>query len=290
MLDDRAIFAVLAEAGSFAGAARQLGVARSTVMRRLDALESELGLRLVQRAGRRLVLTEAGRGYAEALRGVLRELERVENELRSEEATPSGKLRVWLPILGTSAALAPAVASFMDAHPAVVVHLELGRDVRHLELGAFDLALQFGFRINTELAARTLMRDRMILVASSAYVREHGLPRSVDALRHHRAVHARDVEGKLIHWRDPSGARVPMPPASVEVNSVGFAFQLARAGAGVVWAPSLLAAPGLESGELVHLCPECWTEEPVNFVYLPDPTVTTRAFLDHMVAWFRERG
>lgn len=288
MTDDRVIFAKLAEAGSFAAAARQLGLARSTVMRRLDALEAELELRLVQRAGRNIILTEIGRRYAEALRPVLRKLGNIEQELRSDASSVAGDLRVWAPILGTSTYLAPALGAFARAYPAIVVRVDFGRDTRKLELGEFDIALQIGLRHNSELNARTVMRDRLILVASREYLEERGHPRSLDDLAGHRAIYIRDVEGKLLAWRRSDGTRVEMPPASIEVNAFGFGFQLARSGAGIVCTPSLLAADKLAEGELVHVLPELWAEEPMNFVYLPDPSPAARAFLEFMSSWFAD--
>lgn len=289
MLDDRSLFVALADAGSFARTARQLGVARSTVMRRIDALEAELGLTLVQRVSRKTVLTEAGQRYADALRPLLRELHRVEQWVLGEAKEIMGPVRFWLPNIGTSAFLAPAIARFQKTFPAVIVHVEFGRDVRHLEPGAFDVALQIGFRVNPSLLAKTMYRDKMILVASRSYIEANGAPGSVDDLASFHAIHQRDVEGKLLPWRWPDGSRAPIAPPCLFVNSVGFAFDLAKEGIGIVRIPSLLGREELRRGELVQVLPELWTEEPVNLVYLPEPTPATQAFLQFIWDWSDEQ-
>jgi len=81
-MGDALVFVTLAEVGSFSGVARRLGVSRSTVMRRVDAVEERLGVTLVQRAGRRVALTEAGRRYASGVVPVLRRMARLEQEVR----------------------------------------------------------------------------------------------------------------------------------------------------------------------------------------------------------------
>lgn len=287
MFDERRLFVTLAEAGSFARAARQLGVSRSTVMRRLDALEEELGVTLVQRASRRLALTEAGLRYAAELRPVLHQLTRVEQELRQEAGQLSGSLRLWLPLLGTGAFISHGVAAFREAHPGVLVRMELGRDIRALRVGDFDVALQVGLRLNPGLQARTMYQERMIIVASPGYLARFGRPEALDALSAHRAVHQHDLEGRLVPWRLPDGARAPMPPPAVVVNAVGVAFELALEGAGLTRVPRALAAPALADGRLEQVLPEVCTQDPVSFVFPPDPTPVTRAFVAFMTALWR---
>lgn len=285
MLDSRVIFLSVVDTGSFASASRQLGVARSTIMRRVDELEARLGVTLIQRVGNQIVLTVQGRRYAEALRPLLSALHRVEQGMVEQE--PSGALRVWLPILGTGEELAPAMAAFQKQHPKIIVHLEMGRDVRQLRLGAFDVALQLGFRQNQAFHARTLFRERMILVAHRDYIEQRGMPQSIEeAAKEHVAIYEQDVEGRLVHWREPGGEKIQMPRAGVYVNSVGFAFCLACEGIGIVRVPRMLAAQKLACGELLHVLPSVWTEEHVNLLFLPNPTPIIRVFVDFIAEWF----
>ena len=281
--DDRRLFVELADSGSYAATARRLGLARSTVMRRVDALESELGVTLVHRAGRSLALTEAGRRLADGLRGVFRALDRVEEDVRSSVGEAAGTLRLWLPIMGTSAGIVEALAVFARAHPQIHVRLELGRDPRVRKVGEFDVMLQMGHRQNPDLHARTLFRDRLILVASEAYLAERGVPEDVEALAEHVAIEQRDGSGRVVPWRWPDGTRVRMPPASVSTHAAGYVHEFALHGVGIGRVPHSLAFPALREGRLRHVLPEVVVEEPISMVYLPDPSPTTRAFLDFMV-------
>lgn len=286
-MDDQSLFLAVSEQGSFAGAARALGVSRSTVLRRVDALEQRLGLVLIQRAGRQIALTEVGARYARSLRPLLSELSRVEEELRQQGETLSGTLRLWLPVLGTSAHIAAALARFREQQPGVRLEIELAEQAS-LRVGDFDLALQVGLRRNLSFRARTLYRERLILVASPRYLESAGEV-TLERLSSHHSVRMRDSRGRLDPWRQPDGARVKAPPAVASVNAVGFAHQLAILGQGIARVPRTLAAPQLESGALVQVLPQVWVEEPVNLVFPGTPGPIAQAFLDHASAWFAGR-
>jgi DNA-binding transcriptional LysR family regulator len=282
-VDDRAVFVAVADAGSFAGAARQLGVARSTVLRRVAALEEELALVLVHRAGPRIALSEAGRRYAEQLRPLLRELHRVEEEVRQQGAQLTGSLRLWLPVLGTTVGVAAALAEFRAAHPGVRLVVEVGEAASH-SVGDFDIALQVGLRRNPSFRAKTLYTERLLIVAAPAYLERRGLPR-LGELAHHEAIVLRDAEGRVPPWRLPDGTPVSPPPAALAVNAVGFAHHLAVLGQGLARVPRTLASPELASGRLVQVLPEVWVEEPVSFLFPGKPGPVARAFLDVAGAW-----
>lgn len=280
-MDDRRLFLAVAEHGSFAAAARQLAVSRSTVLRRVDTLEQRLGLVLLHRAGRQIALTDAGQRYAQALRPLMTALTRVEEDLRHQEGSLQGKLRLWLPVLGTTAVIAPLMAQFRQAHPAVELEIELA-EAASLRVGDFDLALQVGLRRNAAFRARVLYRERLILVASPQYLDSAGEV-TLARLGEHRSIRMRDVRGRLEPWRAPDGTRVPAAPAVVSVNAVGFAHQLALLGQGIARLPRTLAAPQLRSGALVQVLPELWVEEPVSLVFPGTPGPLAAAFVEHAV-------
>jgi len=286
-MDDRAILVAVADAGTFAGAARRLGLSRSTVLRRVDALEARLDRVFVQRAGRQIALSEAGLRYVEQVRPLLRELDRVDDELRQRDEALTGTLRVWLPVLGTSTGVAGALADFRRAHPGVRLEIELA-DNATLSVGAFDVALQVGLRRNPSFRARTLYRERLVLVASPDYIAARGVP-TLETLAEHDAVLTVDADGRGRTWRFPDGARVTPPPAAITVNAVGFAHELALAGQGIARIPRTLATPDIARGVLVQVLDDLWVEEPVSFVFPGTPGPVARVFLDETAAWFRER-
>lgn len=287
-MDERALFLAVADAGSFAGAARQLGVSRSTVLRRVGALEARLGVVLLQRAGRQIALTEAGQRLADEARPLLRALDRVEQELRQRGETLTGTLRLWLPVLGTTAVIAAALSAFREAHPQVRLEVELA-DSAALKVGDFDIALQVGLRRNPSFRARTMYRERLILVASPGYVARHGAP-AVGDLERHQAILMRDARGRTLPWRHPDGTRLAPPPAVVTVNAVGFAHQLAVLGQGIARVPRALAAPDLAAGRLEQVLPAVWVEEPVSFIFPGELGPVARVFLERATAWFAEQA
>lgn len=287
-MTDFDIFVTLADTGSFARTARMLDIPRSTVMRRVEALQAARGVQLVQRANRQVVLTAAGHQYATALRPLVRALHNVHADLLEHTGAPRGPLRVWLPFLGMSELFAAVFADFRAAYPEIQLVVELGRDVRRLELGSFDVALQAGTRLNRGLMAKNLMRERLVLVTTPGYAAANGLPETPADLMRHDVVQERTVEGKNIAWRTPDGERVPLPRPVMFANSPGLMYQLALQGVGIVRVAQTFAQRYFQSGGLVPVLPDhVWVEEHVNLIYMPEPSLKVRAFLDHMTANFR---
>lgn len=288
-MDARRIFVELAEAGSYAAAARTLGVARTTVMRKVSTLEAEVGVDLVQVAGSALVLTQAGHHLAREWRSLLRAQERLEQEVRATAGRVAGTLRVRLPVMGTGVGIVPAIAAFSRAHPEVEVLVQQGWDPHALQPGEFDVALRIGHDVDPEFRSRKLFDVRMILVASPDYVDAWGHPGSVDDFPRHRSIQEWDVQGRLVPWRTPDGRPVRPPPVAVRAHGVGHVVGFALGGAGIARVPDAIATIALEAGTLLHVVPEVQTAASVSLVYMPDPTTTTRAFLDFMSARMKKR-
>ncbi|MFN3199515.1 MAG: LysR family transcriptional regulator [Bradymonadia bacterium] len=279
MIDDQRLFVAFAEAGSLARTARLLDVSRSTVMRRLDALEARLGIALVHRAGKRLALTEAGHRYAQGLTPVLEALDRVEQELHETSGRLVGRLRLALPFLGASRFLTPSLAAFHRTYPDVVLDVEFARDVRRLEVGTFDVAMQYGTRLNPDLRGQPLYGEQLILCASANYLNARGIPESAEDLDAHSVIMLRDLEGRVAPWRWPDGRRVQTPPPVAVTNSVVAAFELMLEGVGIARLPRLQAVGVLDSGRAAQVMPTLVNAAPVLFVYPPNPNPVTRAFL-----------
>lgn len=287
-IDDRRLFIELVDQGSYAATARKLGLARSTVMRRIDALETQLGVPLVHRAGRALVMTEAGIRLADGLRDVFRTLDRVEEDVRSANGQAAGTVRVWLPMLGTSFLIVAALARFASQHPQIQLRVDLGRDGRSPRMGDFDVMLQMGHRRNPDLHTRTLYRDRLVLAATPAYLEQWGVPEGVADLPRHRAVEQRDGSGRVVPWRLPDGTRVRMPRAAVSTHAMGYVCKFTQHGLGIGRVPLSMTHEALRDGRLVQVLPELTVDEPISLVFLPAPSPTTRAFLDFMGQWATE--
>ncbi len=288
-MDDRRLLLHVAAVGSYQAAARDLRVARTTIMRRVEALESELGLKLVARAGRGIALTEPGHQLVEGLRALYARQDKLEASLRGARDDANGTIKLCGPELGTGYGIVDVVAAFVEAFPGVRVEVQLGLDLRKLRPGEFDVAIQLGHRINPELKARVLFRERMILVASPRYLERAGEPSAIGDLAGHRAVEERDAQGRVVPWRARDGSRLTMPRSRVSANGAGVVIGLALEGAGIARVPRSLAGEAIRDERLRHVLPEVWSEDPLSLVYLPGPSAATRAFLDFMGAWDHQR-
>lgn len=175
--DDLALFAQVVDAGSFTAAATRLGCPKSTVSRRLSALEARLGERLLQRTTRRLSLTELGTAVLEHARQVVAETDSVLALAQSRQARPSGLLRVSMPADIALLALHQALADFVQAHPAITLELDLSPRKVDLLAENYDLALRMGpLPDDASLSARRLASFTGGLYASPGWVQAHGLP------------------------------------------------------------------------------------------------------------------
>src|SRR5919198_496279 len=143
-LNDILVFARVVEAGSFTAAARLLGMPKTTVSRRIAALEREVGVRLLQRTTRSLGLTDAGRLYHEQAGQALRTIEEANRRLAEARAEPSGTIRVSAPVGFGGYFLNDTIFEFMAAHPKTRVELNLTDDQLNLVESGIDLAFRTG--------------------------------------------------------------------------------------------------------------------------------------------------
>lgn len=291
-MKDEQVFWWLSQTGSFAATARRLNVARSTILRRLENLESELGVQLMQRAGKKLTLTEAGRQFAEGLRPILDDIEKLRQRTREFDGRLAGTLRLWVPQLTMGELVSRACAAFCEFAPEVLLRIEVGAE--ELQTEAFDVALQVGMDANPSLRARVLFREPVMLVASPGYLAQQGVPGDKEALTAHKGIFVLDqanhAEGtrSLAPWWDEEGERLPFCTPSATVNAQEMALHLARSGLGITPASLSFALPSIKAGQLTPVLPQTVWYLPVSLVFLPKPTLITRSFVDFLVTWCRE--
>lgn len=289
-MDSRRLFVQLADAGSYAAVSRELGIARTTAMRRVAALEQELGLTLTQVAGNTLVLTSAGRRLAAEWRRIIERQDRIEQEVRRASGQTAGTLRIRMPVMGTPVAIVPALADFSREHPEIQLLIQQGWDPQDLRPGEFDVAMRIHQHpVDPDLRVQKLFDLRLILVASPAYLDAHGPLRSVADFPQHRAIQEWDRLGRLLPWRLQDGTRVALPPVAVRAHGTGHVIGFALAGAGIALVPDVLADTAIEQGLLRQVVPEVHTPTTSSLVYLPDPSPTVRAFLAYMAERIRKR-
>jgi len=245
------LFAEVVATGGITAAAERLGLRKSTVSRRLSALEARLGLRLVERNMRRLRLTEAGRDYHAHCARLVAEAREVNRAMSESRGTPQGTLRIaTLSLLGEL--LTPLISEFLLRQPRMRVELSLAE--AHVDLIAeeYDLALRTGPLADSTLVARRLGRLRTGYYASPSYLSRHGTPRTCDALKGHECVLLAEPGTDEV-WFFGEGKRARTVPVSgrLRVPSVRAGQTAARAGLGVVRLPASLVVDDVRGGMLV---------------------------------------
>ena len=289
--NDLLLFARVVEAGSFSRAAERAGMPKSTVSRRLAALEQRFGERLLLRTTRKLTVTDFGHSVLGHARHLAAEVEAAESLALHRQVEPGGRLRVSLPA-DLADALAASLAAFVARHPAVSLEIDLSPRRVDLIGENFDLAIRMGaLPDDASLTARRLAMFSIGVYASSGYVERRGMPAHPEALLQHDALRVLGRSGDPLPWTLTRGEErwQGVPPGRATANSPGLLTQLARAGAGIAIVADHFAAPHVASGELVALLTDWRLEPETAWAVFPGrrlmPT-RTRAFLDAMQAEF----
>ena len=298
--NDLALFAHVADAGSFTRAADKLGLPKSTLSRRLSGLESLLGERLIMRTTRRLTVTEFGSAVLEHARQVVAEVDGALALAQHRQAQPSGHLRVSMPGDIAMLALSGMLETFVREHPAVTLELDLSPRRVDLIAENYDLALRMGdLPDDAHLAAKRLAWFSGGLFASPAWVADNGMPAHPDELlaagRPWRALAIAGQGGEPIPWRleRPAGEGAEpehwqgLPANRVLANAPAMLLHMARAGLGLAWSGDFFAAPWVHRGELVRVLPQWRSQPSPAWAVFPERRLMpakTRAFLDALAA------
>lgn len=258
------MFVKVAEQASFTRAAEHLGVSKARVSTRVQALEREIGTRLLQRSTRTVRLTPDGEQFLARARPLVAETE----ELAAMFQAPStlrGRVRIDLPQgLGRSLFI-PRLPELLSEHPALEVLVSTtDRRVDVIREG-FDCVLRIGKLTDSGLVARRLGELPMINCASPAYLRKHGTPRSLGDLDAHRVVHyasSLGAEAPGFEYREGDTYRERPMRSAVTVNSSDSYLAACLAGLGIIQAPRLGMLPSIALGDLVEILPQ-YTSEPL---------------------------
>lgn len=275
-------FTRVAESRSVSRAAAELRVPRATIGRRLARLESRLGVRLIKRTTRRITLTDAGERMYTHARAVLDAVARATECVRGGDEVLRGDLKVSVPPMH-SPSFRNFVVGFARDNPGVRVFMHSSSQYVDLAGAGYDVALRASTRLDPGLVARVVARSDLLAVASPAYLKANGTPRSLADLKRHKClvIFSRG-EVPDTHWPLRSGKRVRVDGTFFS-NDPELLMAAAQGGLGIAIVSSILATEALADGSLVPVLPKVLGGEArLSIVYaereLLPPQV--RAFVD----------
>ncbi|UOP09463.1 LysR family transcriptional regulator [Pseudomonas palleroniana] len=245
-------FVKTAQALSFIGAARVLGVSASAVGKNVAKLEAELNVRLLHRSTRKVSLTVEGQLFYERCRKILDDLQDARAMLSHAIQAPRGKLRVSLPTIGYRFLLAHMVA-FRQTYPEIELELDFNDHLVDVIEEGFDVVIRSGDLVDSTLMARRLGPFRFVMCASPEYLRTHGRPETLTDLEHHPCLRYRfATTGKIMEWTlsaNPAITQLRLPTA-MTLNNMEAMLMAAIDGHGIAYMPDFLAREALARGQL----------------------------------------
>lgn len=286
-MDDREVFLRVMEAGSFTEAAAALDVSTSYVSRRVRALESQLGVRLLERTTRSVAPTEIGNTYAARVAPLLEALADADAAVLDERLAPTGRLRVALPLAFGLRYLQPLVEDYAHRYPEVVLEVSYSDQPSDLLAERFDIAVRGGRLEDSSFTARRLCGIEGRLVASPGYLAERGVPQHPDDLLQHEGIEY-SAQRTMEAWVLRRGDEVVQarPRTRLRTDSGEASMRAAIAGLGIAEQPSFLVDEPLAAGELVAVLPEWAGMQGAFWAVTPSHRYLTRRvrlFLDLLV-------
>jgi len=289
-LTGMSVFVRVVELGGFAAAAAELGLSATMVGKHVRAIEQRLGTRVLNRTTRRQSLTGAGQVYYERCKQLIADVEEAESSANELGAEPRGRLRVTSPVSFGARRLAPALAEFLEAYPAIAIDLMLNDRFVDLVEDGVDVAIRIGPLVDSGLIARPLRPYRSMVCAAPSYLAKNGRPRIPEDLGRHECL-------GFTHWRHrdrwrfkgPVGEHTVRIAGRMQIDNGEGLRNAALAGLGIVMQPEVLLADDVQRGDLVRLLPRFEPpSQPMHLIYLREhrPTRKRQCLVEFLVKRF----
>ena len=276
-------FAETVKQGSFAGAARELGLSSSAVAKSVARLEQDLGLRLLHRTTRQVNLTGDGRELYARCHRIVDEMDALREEAEGVRGTPRGTLKLNLPITYGRQVIVPKLAALMQTHPEL--HLDLSFSDRWVDLIAdgLDAVVRMGVLSDSTLVARRIGAQHMILCGGADYLKQRGVPTNPDQLANHDCLAFRlPTTGRPRPWqlREPrkGGREISFTPSARAIFDDGDALvQAVACGMGLIQVPDYMAEAEIGAGRVLEVL-KPWRPPPlpISLVYATTRQITPR--------------
>jgi DNA-binding transcriptional LysR family regulator len=298
-LGDLSAFVAVARAGGFRDAARATSGSASGLSDAVRRLEGKLGVRLLNRTTRSVVPTEAGRSLLARLDPVLNEVESALDVVNGFRDTPTGTLRLNVPMSAARLVLPSIVPRFLAAYPEIRLEVIADENFVDVLAAGCDAGIRYEEKLEQDMIAVPIgpSVQRMAAAAAPAYLDRHGRPQHPRDLLDHACMRARFASGAVIRWTfEHDGETVTIDPAGQLLVQVGGALDLkiaaAVAGTGIVYLFEDWLRPYMERGELEPVLEPWWPSFPGPYLYYPGRRLVPaplRAFVDFIRADQRPR-
>ena len=286
-LEGLAAFITVAKHLSFTKAAEELSMSRATVSAQVQALEAKLGVRLLQRSTRAVVLTEAGAAYFQTLIGIIPQIREAERAALSYQEEVVGRLKMTVPPEFAQIHMAPIIAEFLKRNPSVSIDVTFSHRAVNLIDEGYDLAIRGTIVLEPNLITRHIGDSPLIICAAPEYIEKHGAPTEPIELADHACLHFSGLRWGNV-WvlkRDGQTLRIPIVPRYLANDGITLR-DVAVAGAGLTLLPMFEIGPEIRDGRLVRVL-DAWEigSVPIHAVYPANKNIASkvRRFTDFLV-------
>lgn len=283
------VFTRVAESGGFTAAARKLGMSVSAVTKCITRLEDELGTQLFNRTTRQLNTTDYGQEFYERAVQILSDLEEAELALQRGNLATRGRIRAVVPVSFGRVTLVPELPAFLKAYPDITIDLSFSDSNKSLDMVAegYDVAVRTGQITDSRLITRLLLRSPLVTVASPAYLKTHGVPRTPEDLVHHNCITGNRT-GPEWRFTDANGREIIIHVKGNAILNSGDALrEAAVAGLGIVRGTWWLVRKDLAQGDVQSLLSDYPAEgAPISVLYPANRHLPAkvRVFLDFLIS------
>ena len=291
MIDTIKTFIAVATYGSFTAVARHQDIAVSSVARKIDGLEAELGAKLFARSSKSIILTDAGEQFLPRARSIVSELEEAKLSLADLHADPRGQLSITAPASFGRRHVVPAIASFLQLYPFIEIELHLSDQRVDLLTQRVDIAIRLGTLPDSDFVATRLAPIHRLTCASPAYVERHGRPATPEQLVEHNCLTYASTPVPSGWWCYAGVNREAALPVhgSLRTDDTDAMLAAAVAGVGIVHLASWLVNDLIQADKLISLFPNIAapaksSQAAVHAVRMPGRSHTAKAqlFITHL--------
>jgi DNA-binding transcriptional LysR family regulator len=257
MLDAIRTFIDVVSTGSFSGVAKHQDVAVSSITRKIDALEEELGVKLLVRRSRSITLSDAGEQFLPRARSIVAEFDDTRQALVNSQADPRGLLTISAPTAFGRRHIVPAVSSFLAKYPQIEIELDASDHQVDLLTQRLDLAIRIGVLPDSDLIATRLAPMQRVVCASPDYLARHGHPANPAELVDHNCLNYASTALPAGWWRFSGvnhNAALPVH-GTLRSDDTETLLEAAAAGIGIVHLATWLVYDMLKAGKLIQLFP-----------------------------------